>query len=787
MYSQLLETYDRGIPAAAPHGKGSGAVNDAGAEWYTSCMRKMKLPRRDDPGPPPPLPETTVEGLRFPGSMVGTNALNYVLTQTPGKLKPKDLKEAIRKQRELRATQKREQDEARARTAGGASGAADDPATAGQFSVQAILAAEFNHTDTRQIKEMAFLQDIQDIDKEEKEREFKSSVVFIGEPLMTGDHLQAIKDARHEAKEDMGFNQRQEERMRSKDAFLSPYSVPAKYGRAVTEVNCTKALIEIHKPTFDIYKNDLWRKRKKQLARLVYLVGQWITRRRVARRLAAIKEKIGGLEKAEVKELVELDFQKASNNNVEAKKKGKTESEIEKEKGEETDEVKRNKKLEEPFVVEEEFVVKGTVPMFEEDESTERMPVTIEQKPLGFLDLSMSTLRVGVEAVEHGYSEVDYPQIDLYVPLEESRPLREGAFEEYGVRMERDTGNDWANEPLEAGVSGVPAQSSPVASPRDKGKKGKKGAKKDSPRAAEPEVREFDEGDKFLNGLLKQSVDLELRPCLPETFKTNCKIGKINLLRHDSSVRVYAPVNQITLETDRSWDVRPRFIPREVPVSIGRTYSERVGSSTIHAHRNIQTISESWRPRRERRGTALAAMAVNTRQGLWEVKDLPLVQSRQASEDFMSDSESDGEVEPVFIPSMSDCKDFFSSKARGGSEGEGEGEGEGDEGHSDSSGRERGEGGGDAGASDTIQVMRDRKMLELERKQRERRCELASRLPDRMKKINGMIANSQHLLFLQTPFHRLAIQYPDLGDKGKEGEGNFASSAAESVTEEAAA
>ena len=51
-----------------------------------------------------------------------------------------------------------------------------------------MLAAEFNNVDTRQIKEMAFLQDIQELDKIEKEREFKSSVTYLGEPLM-GDEV----------------------------------------------------------------------------------------------------------------------------------------------------------------------------------------------------------------------------------------------------------------------------------------------------------------------------------------------------------------------------------------------------------------------------------------------------------------------------------------------------------------------------------------------------------------------------------------------------------------------
>ena len=107
----------------------------------------------------------------------------------------------------------------------------------------------------------------QELDKEEKEREFKSSVVFIGEPLMTDNHVKSITEGRQEASENQLFDQRQQERMRSDDAFLSPYEVPAKYDRAVTEVNSTEILLKIHNPTFDVYKNDLWRKRKKQLQR----------------------------------------------------------------------------------------------------------------------------------------------------------------------------------------------------------------------------------------------------------------------------------------------------------------------------------------------------------------------------------------------------------------------------------------------------------------------------------------------------------------------------------------
>ena len=117
----------------------------------------------------------------------------------------------------------------------------------------------------------------------------------------------------------------------------------------------------------------------------------------------------------------------------------------------------------------------------------------------------------------------------------------------------------------------------------------------------------------------------------------------------------------------------------------------------------------------------------------------------------MSDSESEGEEPYIFIPTIEGSKTVFSKKEEGGEEKEGEGE------------RRPSQSGGAAGQ----QVMRDRKMLELARKQRERFCRLASRLPDRMKAINDKLENVKHPLFLQTPFHRLNIQYPAEGDVGK--------------------
>ena len=46
--------------------------------------------------------ETVVDGIRIPRDLSNMSAVNFVLTQEIGKLKPKDLKIAVAKQRAMR-------------------------------------------------------------------------------------------------------------------------------------------------------------------------------------------------------------------------------------------------------------------------------------------------------------------------------------------------------------------------------------------------------------------------------------------------------------------------------------------------------------------------------------------------------------------------------------------------------------------------------------------------------------------------------------------------------------
>ena len=122
------------------------------------------------------------------------------------------------------------------------------------------------------------------------------------------------------------------------------------------------------------------------------------------------------------------------------------------------------------------------------------------------------------------------------------------AFEECGVRLERDADDSWTKEGL-AGKSEKPVELDAKGKPV---------------KVEEPEKTVKTEGDKFLDDLLNMSGELEKVASLPKEMKTWEVPEGLNLLRHDNSVRVYAPVNKILQETDDAWGVRPKFIPREV-------------------------------------------------------------------------------------------------------------------------------------------------------------------------------------------------------------------------------
>jgi hypothetical protein len=120
-------------------GPGSGAVFDAGSQWidiqHQKQFKKSRKKRQSDPNNatksavgsvlPSVSEDKVIDGYRIPPVLDSTTAVNFVLTQERGKLKPKDLKVAIEKNRAERDMRALEQKKMRDGTIGGTVGALD--------------------------------------------------------------------------------------------------------------------------------------------------------------------------------------------------------------------------------------------------------------------------------------------------------------------------------------------------------------------------------------------------------------------------------------------------------------------------------------------------------------------------------------------------------------------------------------------------------------------------------------------------------------------------------------
>ena len=116
-----------------------------------------------------------------------------VLNQVRGKLRAKDLKKAI-------AASQAERTIKQQAAAGGAPTDDEDltknPFFGGLETVESAVEFQFEGGSSRQLKEVAFLSALAAVATLEKEREFKSSVTFIGHHVMTPEGVEEITSAR---------------------------------------------------------------------------------------------------------------------------------------------------------------------------------------------------------------------------------------------------------------------------------------------------------------------------------------------------------------------------------------------------------------------------------------------------------------------------------------------------------------------------------------------------------------------------------------------------------------
>ena len=239
--------------------------------------------------------EYVTEGLRIPrrlhaGDQQGTN---YVLTQHPGKLKPKYFKQAVDAQRARRAEGHGEQIAVRAL-------AFSTISSIGALTVHSIcadaaaklreqtnvLTPNSSNERASHLKEIAFLQDLCDVQHVEKEHEFKGSLEFLGEPLLTVKELDIIQRKRIGVNMKFDKSWRSELRRATTIIFLGPTDGNSKLDRhVVSPRDAGTSITNNLPPLFNVLAQEIWRKRAVTLQKLIRQISKMVLRARSAKRL----------------------------------------------------------------------------------------------------------------------------------------------------------------------------------------------------------------------------------------------------------------------------------------------------------------------------------------------------------------------------------------------------------------------------------------------------------------------------------------------------------------------
>ncbi len=289
-----------------PRGPGSGAHFDAGAQWMSSMRAKAHRKKKSQTaGRLDAVPEDTtrggggletVEGLRVPTNLDSVGTVSFVLTQETGKLKPKDLKAAIEKNRAEKKL--REEEQRKIREQGGLSGASglDLRSVMAEENLNAAEGDSFK----RQLREMAFLADVDDVAKEETEKAFRTSEQYLGSSLLSEEDVASIQAHRALASRVAAMNSWKRTLDRQSTELYPPHHQTQKAGSLKPPAAADEARVsDLPVVTdlqaglsFDANRNDVWAKRMNTQRRFVSLVGRWIVRRRGEARAKKIKDRL---------------------------------------------------------------------------------------------------------------------------------------------------------------------------------------------------------------------------------------------------------------------------------------------------------------------------------------------------------------------------------------------------------------------------------------------------------------------------------------------------------------
>lgn len=368
-----------------------------------------------------PVAVEKIGGLEIPTDLSSMASVNFILTQQPGKLKPKDLKRAVEASRELRKRQKDEQAKLSA-----TSGSDDLSATSATgehqtlaLTFQVLVREEENFLKrkdvSRQIKEMFFAQELSEMDQSERELEYQSHKIHVGDELLTPQQLALLEQMRTLNSLELERQQREKQRNRFTTEAFNAQSQPTPETPDPPRGMLPAHYTSEYAPDFKTYKNDLWARRKRVVQRFVRAVSACVVRARAQRRLEKIRKWLGGSRtRAQVRERVALDWQRhgvgggGDTNSREAVTSSSTTQDNQ------------------SFFFE-------SFPLVDDKSHTPRefiaQPADWELK---FDSFTFLPLRERDEALLSGHEPLELPPLPTYVRLESERELRVGAADECG-------------------------------------------------------------------------------------------------------------------------------------------------------------------------------------------------------------------------------------------------------------------------------------------------------------------------------------------------------------------
>ena len=552
----------------------------------------------------------------------------------------------------------------------------------------------------RQLREMAFLADVEELQKMEIEKGFRVSEEFLGSSILSDEDIQTVRDQRkalsqHRARTDW----RTSHKRMTKDHFL-PLSDVVRAGAPVIR----EQGVEDDKPremplpsSFDTNKNDIWSKRMHSLRRLISCVSKWIVQQRVMKRYHGLMDRFkdyGVIDIESAKAFVEADTAAIHRPPPPKQKQGSTRIQ---DKSDNLDDYTLaqvicsmpNQALEKRQLAEKtshstynfnrNMVRRVLFPKFIIDEGSTRKkinPVSVDD-PMGFDDRTFFQLKTRADFIDMHYHAEDVPPPPVYFMPADSTylPRQMGATEEKLVRPAADfdmTSDDIAalsemDSLFSLSKFPLPPPSGLFGVTPDEDKNLKSQVQFETNEQEDEEALLKERGGRYEDATVQMESEFELDTAPAWLTETRVlQPGQYHLepsadpdvYRTRPEFRTYM-AQLDSKEIDPDYDLRPGRILKFEPDSSFRTellstpgflsaHTYVLGSYASRIRDKLPppgpTITNFYMPDQDRHPSGLFCFAQDHTRGTKDPDpEMAPLQSRLAREDYLTDSESDDE------------------------------------------------------------------------------------------------------------------------------------------------